>query len=1326
MATTGDGRGGAGGKFGKRPLRRPQATPYDRPPTALRGHRNNWLSKLVDPASKLISASAHLFFSSVFRKRLLPPPPQPSPGANQESRDTLQVCQTGVPNNFSPKNPPGTREPIVDDSANLSNSYDSSAISALEQMLKQKTFSRSEIDRLTELLQSRTSDLPVGDENKKNEANLPKPVSASARQGEFSSCPRKENGIESHGLHGVVSAPVDCSRVPEDVASPAELAKVYMGGKPSKALPSMSVFHSQVPREDATLPNNVPFTPKSPVMSLASKSAACVALPENGFITPRSRGRSAIYCMARTPYPRVLSNDQKGVGSRNNGYGVLSSSSFQYAWEKDGRFGSKQVALKRRSYVLEDNIGSVGPIRRIRQKPNLLSPKGLSLSVSGSPLSCQMMEVGSDTAQHPTSSTQKLHLLDTHKVSNMLRENEDNGVCRTSFGLVPSKSTEMATKIFQQLDKLKSTEKSSETKLVAARNKLPTRLTPSMLSGKALKSLEDVDSSKCLQKFQNSHNLEDTLNTSLPDARDSTSQKQDKVEDVPKALVVPCDSSPPAVIGADDTFSIKNSVPCFKSADSAIANFFDQPPQKKRAFRMSAHEDSLELDDDDVSTLLADREKSETPVVENKGIVSEAAAVDRNPTLSEFNPPAGSELNKGTDLGNDDKNLAGEKSTSFTFPTAHSSSMALEPAVPTPQPTSAFGKPVPPKEPNVPPPLFSLGNKNVDKSFILPSSSSVGDSSGLKTSVLLDPKPESSNSFGNVSSGPTDSVLENVKSDKDDNKNTRHVGNIMEKSGTVFSSASSTSTPTSSIFSFGAPASNSSLNNGSLASSLTTHSSPTSDLPPSNLSIQNFTNSSMHVVASSATTATKTSTSSSTNPATAFSANIATMTSISTTNPATAFSATTATMTSIGTATPGNAFSATTAIMTSIGTATPANAFSATPATMTSIRTTTPATVSSSSVTTPATTPLFSTQSNFRFGSTVAPSTSVSAESTSGVQDDANSKAITDKNTTFGNLISSPFGGTSFAMAGTGTNIFGASASATSTANSQSQGSLFGRDSANAGGAQASAGTSATVTQTIPVQFVSSASSPVFGSTGTTFPSGNSLFSSSTLTSAGLSSAASSSENNSMSSSGGASSLFGSSWQPAKSPIFGASSSASPFNSPSSSTGFPFGSSSASVATTGSAPSMVFGSSTGASTGSTFSFTSAATNHSSLTPFSQTQPVFGNPTSVFTAASGNGDQMNMEDSMAEDTVQASTPALPIFGQPSIPPSSGFMFGSSAPSATTPFQFGGQQNQATQNASPFQASGSLDLSAGGSFSLGTGGADKSRRIVRPNKGKHRRK
>jgi hypothetical protein len=69
----------------RRPTRS-QSTPYERPPTAARtpaavplaiDGSNGWLSKLVDPASRLLSDSASKLFSSVFRKSLQAPPQIP-------------------------------------------------------------------------------------------------------------------------------------------------------------------------------------------------------------------------------------------------------------------------------------------------------------------------------------------------------------------------------------------------------------------------------------------------------------------------------------------------------------------------------------------------------------------------------------------------------------------------------------------------------------------------------------------------------------------------------------------------------------------------------------------------------------------------------------------------------------------------------------------------------------------------------------------------------------------------------------------------------------------------------------------------------------------------------------------------------------------------------------------------------------------------------------------------------------------------------------------------------------------------------------------------
>ncbi|KAL2555647.1 calcium-dependent protein kinase 1-like [Forsythia ovata] len=297
--------GGAGGKFRKRPFRRiNQTTPYDRPVNAPRGiavtntsNDNNvsWLTKLVvDPASKFIYYGANRLFSSVFRKRL-PAPPRRAPEANHELSGGFQGAV--------PENQFGGQEPASD----------------------------PEIEQLMELLRSKAVEVPVRDDGKMIDA-LPKPLSDVERHQQFSCASLEKNEIEEDRSHGVISTPIVLE---DEIASPAELAKAYMGSRPSKLSPSMLGMRNVT--EGSGLLSNVLFTPKPPIMSSTMKNAVNPEVMVYGSITPRSRGRSAIYNMARTPYSRVY--PPEGIGSTNNGYGRLSSSSSRFAVEHDRQLG---------------------------------------------------------------------------------------------------------------------------------------------------------------------------------------------------------------------------------------------------------------------------------------------------------------------------------------------------------------------------------------------------------------------------------------------------------------------------------------------------------------------------------------------------------------------------------------------------------------------------------------------------------------------------------------------------------------------------------------------------------------------------------------------------------------------------------------------------------------------------------------------------------------------------------------------------------------------------------------------------------------------------
>ncbi|KAB5543976.1 hypothetical protein DKX38_012088 [Salix brachista] len=1289
-------RGGYG-KSRKRPFRRStHTTPYDRPATAIRnpsGVSDGWLSKLVDPAQRLIAYGAHRLFASVFRKRLPAPPlvAPPSQSPNTERETEVNRGAFDKLKGMSSTDCLEVHKEVIDASSGLINSSSRGGVSELELILKQKTFTRqwklsssvylfvmSEIDRLTALLQSRTVDFPTGNEENRPEV-IPARAMVSEGKKELLTAP-VTNGFES----GYYSTPiVSTSVLNEDVASPTELAKAYMGSRPSKVSPSMLESRCQPFQDNSTALINHTFTPKSPMMSLAPRSSGCPGVPENYFVTPRSRGRSAIYNMARTPYSRVRSSTGlQGTGTSSDAFTGLSSSS-QNALENSRFSESKQGALKRRSYVLDNDIQSVGPIRRIRQKSNLMPSCG-TYSIRGA-------GIGSKAAQK-LPSTEKPVL-----VGEPSKDNGDNNVHGTSFTPVPSKSSEMASKILQQLDVL-----------VSSREKSPAKLSPSMLRGPALRSLENVHSSRFVEIDDDTNKLALKHDTLLSDARESVSQKQDKIEEkCPSKPIAPCGKLALAGNGMDATSLLKNDVAGVKTLAFPVTSTFAQAPlQKKRGFQMSAQEDFLEPDDDDYSNGTASgmldegREKLDTKLVEKNNVV-EAFVVEKSPAQSEAISPSSYTLNKKN--AGIDGCVVVEKNIGFTSPAAPLPTITDKQAVvnkvvsmsdeaalpkylnPLPQIFSTAEKVALPNEPNGTSKTFNFSNKTGDKATSLPVFPVMSDPCVQKLGVSSDAKPKGF-SFTPAVTGSTEPETRVPGLDKGDDKNCLKIGGSFRAAENVLSTSTSSS---GTLFSFGITPNSSRLNNGFLASTVpSSFSSPSPPLFSSNFTGQNSSSIPANSVAS----------------------------------------------------TNGNSNLSVSALAPeSTSTTTSIFKFGTVP--LTTAETTEAKTKETSFISSGTSSAMTSTAGSI-FGGT-------SAITNAGNNIFGDTTAVTDKeNSLLGGTFpavtsteSSVLSATSAVMSqGSGPFSFNAG-STTSAATNQSQ----GFNPFNAGNTQVSAaGTGLTIsTQSMPMQFSSPASTPsltvsstlssgssTFGSVNTALSSGSSTFGSSAskLLSSGttfvLNSSTSSSASSSVSSMvSPASGVFDSNWQALKSTGFS--------STPSSSSSMLFAFGATSNTGMSSAP-VLFGSTSSVSSAPTFPFSSPA----SATP---SQSVFGGPNPSFTFGSSpsvNNDQMSMEDSMAEDTVQATTPSVPVFSHQSATPGSSFgfptpsggnQFGSTGPPGANPFQFGSQPNLATPQNPSVQASGSLEFNnTGGSFSFGTGGGDKSgRRIVRVKRSQRKR-
>ncbi|MBA0600802.1 hypothetical protein Gorai_004001, partial [Gossypium raimondii] len=1147
--------------------------------------------------------------------------------------------------------PPVVQGDIIE-CENPTNHSGKGGVAELEEILKQKTFTRqddlnfyrvdvkSEIDLLTSLLRSRTVDITGGNEEKRSEIIS---VVSHDKKEDFLESPVRENGTENH----LILTPVARSTVPdEDVASPAELTKAYMGSRPSKVSTSMHGLQNQVPRRDLSSPSNRIFPSKSSMTSLVRRSSGHVGSLGNGFMTPRSRGRSAIYSMARTPYSRVNSSTLiKSVGTDSDAFGGPLSSS-QGTLEHNRISGSGQGVLSRSS-VLDNDIGSVGPIRRIRQKSSLLSSRNLTLPASAAPLSAHV--VGTSSAG-----------LDT------LAETGGNSSPGTSFATVPSKSSQMASKIFQQLEML-----------VSPGEKSPSMLSPSMLRGQARKSLANVDSSKFLENVHDSSKVSGSRIV-LTDFQDSVSNKHDKVKKNVSTLVSLSDKQVPAVNGVDSNSLMKDNRPSDRAADSSgIKSVVQLSQEKSQAFQISAHEDYLDLDDGDYSIGATParfgewREKSDNSVNGSKRAAPEAV-VEKPSIFSEVMPISSAAVNRNPGMRTSNGSPVVEKNSSITFPVVQVANSSMQSAFLGSQSTQAAKRDAFSTESNAPPMVsigekvapvqldaavttFGFASRNVGEVLSITGSSGVklakssdqeldyssrivyritnsgsnvldywlvdwkvvkelpyhvrvsynrmgGDlgvnltlacritDSGHQTTIALWPFSLSYDqavpdvpSFATTAPGVT-----NHLSEKTDGGST--MNGIFRTPETALTSAVSTSN-----FKFGASADCSAVNNGSFSSSSFSFSSPVPSLVPSNGRSSSSATANNNDSPATATT----SASATVNPTICHTSIPSVETSIpsfiaspvfkfsSSGDPSTSREATKSKTqdTSLG----------------NVGIFPCSSTFAFTCSGSSAVSSTT------------GTTAVFTSSGNSSFSGT----SSTITNSGSGFFSSTFTTVMGTGSSIFGSSSSttstgsSIFGGTSLPVAGTGnstfstksaitgsgSNIFGFGAPAAPTSTALTQGlNPFNAVDTQASAAGTGIGSS---THSTPIQFSSSASSPSFGLGGNaTFSSGSSIFGSSASVAKPFSSGASfgtsssSSEINSLSSSSGiAAGAFGSNWQAPKTLTFGSSS------------GFSFGSST-SVSAPSSAP-TIFGSSTGASSSSIFSFTSAA----AATP---SQPVFGN------------------------------------------------------------------------------------------------------------------
>ncbi|KAG8098451.1 hypothetical protein GUJ93_ZPchr0013g35349 [Zizania palustris] len=234
---------------------------------------------------------------------------------------------------------------------------------------------------------------------------------------------------------------------------PAELAKQYMNSRYSRE-PQKNSLRSRVLIKNKADASNITYDTNRSGGPLVQEPNQFgnenSELTLNGHVTPGLRGRSAIYRMSRSPF-------FKGPSSSND----VNMSPFSQSQARAHSLvsGGRQV-LKRRGTDLDDELASIGPIRRIRQKSIMVStfrdsrvsPQGnfLPNRTIGSDLTD-----GSSPIQCPSSKRPLLGTGQSVQPAEEDRNVEDGKSAKSSSDnvlAVSPQSNKMADKIFEQLN----------------------------------------------------------------------------------------------------------------------------------------------------------------------------------------------------------------------------------------------------------------------------------------------------------------------------------------------------------------------------------------------------------------------------------------------------------------------------------------------------------------------------------------------------------------------------------------------------------------------------------------------------------------------------------------------------------------------------------------------------------------------------------------------------------------------------------------------------------------------------------------------------------
>ncbi|XP_038700017.1 nuclear pore complex protein NUP1 isoform X2 [Tripterygium wilfordii] len=714
---------GAGGKL-RRPLaRRPPSTPYARPQQN-GAQKGWWFARLVDPARRIITGGATLVFPSLFSNSAsLDALPVSSSQQHHDDLDT-DVEQNSVADNHNSKlglssstRVEGPKRAVERSKSSShverleqgrrSDLSDDNGLSEIEQLMEDKSFSTDEINRLIEIMNSRTVDLPHAKQEIKSSSMAAEQDARGAPIDLKNAGTSSEEKLEIlNKATWITSTPLPQSILRDEVgASPIDIARAYM----EKRTSGMDCGSIKLFPEDGSAQSHSdefalrPYSP-SPFPNPSPCWPGARVQDQRDNVTPRSqRGRFGLQSFPRTPYSRSIYSKSRSklMQLPRDGNREMNMPSTPLQQSQSPIYG------KSRNNDLVDDHESVGPIRRTPRKYSTAARPKSSMSGPLQVDNFHFSEAIFPTVKRTMGTGEK-----TGALKFQLADWKPQG-SEVDAAVVHPHSSQMAKKILEHLERNPATptDKSAEIQRVTTWNKQHSSDVTAVIPNKRNGSMHlggfDFSGNKQQVFKQNSHWSEN---------------KGDSLFKVP-----PPRETYDKVMGA---VKLKSSASDIKDGNE-ITNLGDDAEPTQEFWK--SQDSQVKSAAEDVSRIASNGASSE--VLNAWNSISQPSTAGSKPVLPSIcvTKPEQRWM------------FSSDNSSGFTFPVSSSHGTISEPPTPSVMPSSTASGQLQPKEGSSVA-AYSFGTKKSDPAlvFSFPSTSNAA--------AVHDPSPNLQFSFGSETS----------------------------------------------------------------------------------------------------------------------------------------------------------------------------------------------------------------------------------------------------------------------------------------------------------------------------------------------------------------------------------------------------------------------------------------------------------------------------------------------------------------------------------------------------------------------------------------------